>query len=222
MSALLVKRDGYYVPGIVGYMMIAAFIIMILLFGAAVSGDEKKLSSKQIAFSGVAIALATVASMIKLFQFPMGGAMTLFSMLFISLVGYWYGARAGITSAVAYGLVQLILEPYIINPLQPIVDYVLAFGALGLSGIFSDSKNGLVKGYIVGVVGRYFFAFLSGLIFFGTYAASYGFKGFFGPALYSLAYNGIYLGAEAALTLALLAIKPVRKAMARVKTMATA
>ena len=55
-----------------------------------------------------------------------------------------------------------------------LVDYIFAFGALGLSGLFSKSKNGLVKGYIAGVLGRYFFAFLSGMIFFGAYAADYG------------------------------------------------
>lgn len=220
MSIFLQKQDGYYVPNMAGYVLLVIIILALLIVGAAVSGRGKRFTAKQIAFSGVAIALGTVTSMIKLFQFPMGGAMTLFSMLFVALVGYWYGTRMGITAAVAYGLLQLILEPYIINPVQPIVDYILAFGALGLSGVFSKSKNGLVKGYILGVIGRYFFAFLSGVIFFSSSAAEYGFTGFFGPTLYSLAYNGIYIGAEAAITLILLAIKPVRNAMASVKVMA--
>lgn len=220
MSIFLQKQDGYYVPNMAGYVLLVIIILALLIVGAAVSGRGKRFTAKQIAFSGVAIALGTVTSMIKLFQFPMGGAMTLFSMLFVALVGYWYGTRMGITAAVAYGLLQLILEPYIINPVQPIVDYILAFGALGLSGVFSKSKNGLVKGYILGVIGRYFFAFLSGVIFFSSSAAEYGFTGFFGPTLYSLVYNGIYLGAEAAITLVLLAIKPVRNAMASVKVMA--
>lgn len=220
MSIFLQKQDGYYVPNMAGYVLLVVIILALLIVGAALSGRGKRFTAKQIAFSGVAIALGTVTSMIKLFEFPMGGAMTLFSMLFVTLVGYWYGTRMGITAAVAYGLLQLILGPYIINPVQPIVDYILAFGALGLSGVFSKSKNGLVKGYILGVIGRYFFAFLSGVIFFSSSAAEYGFTGFFGPALYSLVYNGIYIGAEAAITLVLLAIKPVRNAMASVKVMA--
>lgn len=220
MSIFLQKQDDYYVPNMAGYVLLVVIILALLIVGAAVSGRGKRFTAKQIAFSGVAIALGTVTSMIKLFEFPMGGAMTLFSMLFVTLVGYWYGTRMGITAAVAYGLLQLILEPYIINPVQPVVDYILAFGALGLSGVFSKSKNGLVKGYILGVIGRYFFAFLSGVIFFSSSAAEYGFTGFFGPALYSLVYNGIYIGAEAAITLVLLAIKPVRNAMASVKVMA--
>lgn len=215
------KSAGSYMPTMAGYILLVVILLAILLVGAALTGRGKKASAKQIAFSGVAIALGTVTSMIKIFEFPMGGALTLFSMLFVTLVGYWYGTRAGITAAVAYGILQLVLEPYIINPVQPIVDYVLAFGALGLSGVFCNSKNGLIKGYILAVIGRYFFAFLSGLIFFGTYASDYGFTGFFGTVLYSLVYNGIYLGAEAGITLVLLAIKPVREAMASIKKLAT-
>ena len=86
-----------------------------------------------------------------------------------------------------------------------------------LSGLFSKSKNGLVKGYIVGVLGRYFFAFLSGMIFFGAYAADYGMS----APVYSLVYNGIYLSVEAVLTLIILYLPPVKKVMGQLKTMAT-
>ncbi len=162
----------------------------------------------------MAIALATVTGLITLFHLPMGGSVTLFSMLFITLIGYWFGLGAGLTTAVAYGVLQLILDPYILSLPQMLVDYIFAFGALGLSGLFSNAKNGLYKGYIAGVLGRYFFATLSGVIFFGAYASGM-FEG--KPLLYSLAYNGLYLGAEAVLTLIILAIPQVRKALAAVK-----
>ena len=51
----------------------------------------RKITTKQLVFSSAAIALAMVTSMIKLFELPMGGSVTLLSMLFITLVGYWYG-----------------------------------------------------------------------------------------------------------------------------------
>lgn len=97
-----------------------------------------------------------------------------------------------------------------------LVDYVFAFGALGLSGLFYNSRHGLIKGYLVGVLGRYFFSFLSGWIFFGTYAP----EGFPNAAVYSLAYNGAYLGAEALITVIIIAIPPVSKALASVKQQA--
>ena len=57
-------------------------------------------------------------------------------------------------SSVAYGLLQFVIDPVFYSIPQLLVDYPLAFGALGLSGFFHDSKHGLIKGYIVGVLGR--------------------------------------------------------------------
>ena len=164
----------------------------------------------------MAVALALVTSMIKLFKLPMGGSVTLLSMLFIVLIGYWYGLGAGLTAAIAYGILQLIIDPYILSFPQMMVDYLLAFGALGLSGLFCNKKNGLVKGYIVGVLGRYFFAFLSGWIFFGMYAP----EEFPNAVVYSLAYNGSYIGAEALITLIVISLPPVAKALNAVKKQA--
>lgn len=199
-----------------GYGVLVALMVVLLLAACYLTGDKKKIQTKQLVFSAVAMALAMITSFLKVFEAPMGGSVTLFSMLFICCIGYWYGLRTGIITGLAYGLLQLISDPYIISFPQMITDYLLAFGALGLSGLFCNQKNGLVKGYIAGVLGRYFFAFLSGLIFFASYAEGTGMS----APVYSLAYNGAYLGCEAAMTLVVLAIPAVRKAFARVKEMA--
>ena len=201
-----------------GYGALVALMLVLLILACYLTGDKAKFKTKHLVFSAVAMALAMITSFLKLFEAPMGGSVTLFSMLFICCIGYWYGLRAGIMTGVAYGLLQLISDPYIISLPQMITDYILAFGALGLSGIFCNKKNGLVKGYIVGVLGRYLFAFLSGLIFFGMYAEGSGMS----APVYSLAYNGSYLGCEAAITLIVLAIPAVNKAFVRVKQMAVA
>ena len=201
-----------------GYGALVALMLLLLILACYVTGGKTKFKTKHLVFSAAAMALAMITSFLKLFEAPMGGSVTLFSMLFICCIGYWYGLRTGIMTGVAYGLLQLISDPYIISLPQMITDYLLAFGALGLSGIFCNKKNGLVKGYIVGVLGRYFFAFLSGLIFFGMYAEGSGMS----APVYSLAYNGSYLGCEAAITLIVLAIPAVNKAFAQVKQMAVA
>lgn len=201
-----------------GCTVLVLIMLAFLLLACFIGGSLKKphFSTRQLVFSAMAIALGTVTSFIKLLDLPMGGSITLLSMLFICLTGYWYGLGAGLMTAIAYGFLQLIIDPYILSFPQMMVDYIFAFGALGLSGLFSKAKNGLIKGYIAGVLGRYFFAFLSGMIFFGVYAADYGMS----APVYSLLYNGIYLITEAVITIVILFIPPVKKAMGQLKTLA--
>ena len=79
---------------------------------------------------------------------------------------------------------------------SPLVDYPLAFGALGLSGFFSNKKYGLQIGYVVGIFGRFVFAFLSGLLFFAAYAEGSGMS----APVYSICYNGAYMLPESIFT----------------------
>ena len=203
-----------------GYTALVVVMLACLLLGCALFGGNKKFSAKQLAFSAMAIALATVASMIKLIHLPMGGSVTLLSMLFVTLIGYWYGLGAGLTTGVAYGILQLVIDPYIISVPQMLVDYVFAFGALGLAGLFwkNKKKYGIILCYIAGILGRYIFAVISGWIFFGMYASDYGFSS---PVVYSLAYNGAYIFLEAGITIVILLIPPVNKALSYVKEIAT-
>lgn len=213
------KESGVYNLTLAGFTALVIIMIAVLLLGCAIFGKNKKTGAKQLVFSAMAIALATVTSMIKLWDMPMGGSVTLFSMLFIVLIGYWYGTGAGLTAAFAYGILQLVINPYIISLPQMFVDYIFAFGALGLSGLFSDRKYGLVKGYIAAVLGRFVFAVLSGVIFFASSAP----EAFGNPTVdaivYSVSYNGAYLAAETVMTLIVISIPPVKKALAYVKDM---
>ena len=202
--------------GILIACMAALLLAACFLSGKTQEGKKIKLGIKQLVFSSMAMALAMVTSMIKLVDMPMGGSVTLFSMFFICLIGYWYGLKGGLMTAVAYGFLQLIVDPYIISIPQMLTDYIFAFGALGLSGIFSKSRHGLLKGYVAGVLGRYFFTFLSGMIFFGSYASSYNMT----APVYSLVYNGSYIGLEALFTLMLAALPPVSRGLDRVRKMA--
>lgn len=205
-----------YVPTTLGNICLV--ILIVALLGIAmcfIRKKSKKLTIKQLAFCAVSIALGTVLSNIKVFSFPFGGSVTLLSMLIICLPGYWFGVGAGIMTGVAYGVLQMLIDPYILYPMQLVIDYLLAFGALGLSGLFAKRKNGLIFGYLTAIFGRYLFAVLSGWIFFGMYA----WEGW-NPLLYSVVYNAIYIFAEAAVTIAILLVPPVKKAMEIVKRQA--
>lgn len=205
-----------YVPTTLGNICLVILILVLLFLAAGfIKKRSKKLSIQQLAFCAVAIALGTVLSNIKVFSFPTGGSITLLSMLVICLPGYWFGLGAGVLTGVAYGVLQMLVDPYILFPAQLVVDYLLAFGALGLSGLFCKRKHGLIPGYILAVLGRYAFSVLSGWLFFGMYA----WEGW-NPLPYSLAYNAIYIFAEAAVTIVILLLPPVRKALEMVKKQA--
>ena len=215
--------DTEYMPTTAGYTALVLLMVLLLGLGFAVFGGRKKMSAKQLAFSAIAIALAVVTSTFcKIIHMPMGGSVTLFSMLFITLIGYWFGVGTGLCCALAYGILQLIIDPYILTLPQMLVDYIFAFGALGLSGLYTRKHKGafsLQISYLIGVLGRYFFAFLSGWIFFGTYASYYGFKS---GVVYSLAYNACYIFAEAGITLVVITIPPVTKGLKAITDMACA
>lgn len=207
------------VPGIITVAVLILLLITaaILLRRTKGSAAMPRTATKQLVFSGVAMALATVASEIKFARLPFGGSITLFSMLFVVLIGYWYGAKVGLLTGFAYGLLQFILDPVFYSPWQLIMDYPLAFGALGLSGFFNDKKQGLLTGYIVGVLARYAFAALSGGIFFASYAPVQTPAGIL---TYTLGYNASYIFPEAIITIILLMIPAVRNALTRVKKLA--
>lgn len=172
-----------------------------------------KFSTKQLTFSAMAMALATVLSMIKLFDMPMGGSVTLCSMFFITLTGYIYGPKAGLLTGFSYGLLQFVIDPVFYTLPQMLIDYPLAFGALGISGFFWRRKWGLQIGYVAGIIGRFIFSWFSGFIFFAAYAEGSGMS----PVLYSLAYNGSYIAAEGIITLIIISIPPVFNAVSQIK-----
>ena len=200
-----------------GYTLFIVLLLAALLTACFFTNrdNKQKFSTRQLVFSSVAIALAFVTSNIKLLHLPFGGSITLFSMFFICFIGYLYGLRSGLTAGIAYGLLQMLIDPYVVSVPQLLTDYILAFGALGLAGIFANSKYGIIKGYLMGIFGRFVFAVLSGVIFFGMYAPD-GMN----PLVYSIAYNGLYIGVQGGATLIILAIPAVRSALGRVKVMA--
>ncbi|MBP9995787.1 MAG: energy-coupled thiamine transporter ThiT [Lachnospiraceae bacterium] len=177
-------------------------------------------TTKQIVFSGTCVALATViATCIKLPSLPFGGSITLFSMLLICLTGYWFGPVTGFCASVAFALMQYITGPYFVHPVQVILDYLCAFGALGTSGFFCKRKNGLTIGYIVSVMLRLFFACLSGIFFYTEYIHDP--KADIYAILTGIIYNCSYILPEMIITLILINITPVKNMLNTLKQIVT-
>ncbi|MBQ6621984.1 MAG: energy-coupled thiamine transporter ThiT [Mogibacterium sp.] len=192
--------------------VVVVLVIFVLMLVIMRSGKDKKTDVRALTISALMIALATVLGEVKLFQMPQGGSITFFSILPIVLCGYLLGTRRGVIAGFCVGLLNLIFGPYVIHPVQLLMDYPLAYGALGLSGLARNAKNGLSIGYLIGLLGRYVCAVLSGVIFFGAYAPE-GFNAW----TWSLWYNLTYLAVEGILTLIVINIPPVRKLFLRLK-----
>lgn len=140
-------------------------------------------------------ALALVFSQIKVFDMPQGGSVSLV-MVPIALIAIRRGLLPGIATGLAVGFLQLMFGSTIVHPLQMLLDYPLAFAALGLGGMVRlsghEGKTGQImvmwSGLFIGVIGRFVCHFTSGIVWFGEYAPE-------GTpvALYSLLYNITYL-----------------------------
>lgn len=211
-------EDYEYLLTPAGYAALILFMIAALLVIMVFHRKKGiKMTTRELTFCAISMALALVTSFIKFGSLPFGGSITMFSMFFICFVGFLYGPSVGIMTGVAYGILQLIIEPYIYHPAQVLLDYPLAFGMLGLSGFFAGRKHGLSIGYIVGVIGRYICHVISGYIFFGSYAPE-GMN----AMVYTLGYNATYIVPEMVLTMVLLCIPAVVKALGKIRNMANA
>ena len=139
------------------------------------------------------IALANALYLVSKFylpflHLPQGGTITIGSMVPIVWFALRRGLRWGVEAGIIYGLVHMIISGDIYYPTQIILDYPLAFGALGLAGAF---RNRPVVGVSVGILGRFACHFVSGVVFFGQYAWA-GWNVY----AYSAAYNATYLVPE--------------------------
>jgi thiamine transporter len=110
------------------------------------------------------------------------------------------GIKIGVTAAVVYGFIQFALLPYVAPTpyaaIQVMLDYPLAFGVLGLAGLFRKYP---LAGASIGIVGRFIMHFVSGVLFWAaTYAPESD------PYLYSAVYNGSYILPELAITMVII------------------
>lgn len=132
------------------------------------------------------------------FKMPQGGAISL-AMLPIFVMAFRHGVVGGVVTGALVGTIQLMFAPQILTVVQPLLDYTIAFGVVGLSGLFARQvkkaaaagKNGRLMAIVLmatflGAGLRYACHVISGIVFFAEYAE--------GPVVpYSLIYNATYM-----------------------------
>lgn len=133
---------------------------------------------------------------------PYGGSVTPLSMLPLLMIGLRRGLKWGLGSGVVYACLQMLqgisfppaatAAPYISVIL---LDYIVAFTVLGLSGLFKGRKNGLLYAIPLCLFLRFLCHFTTGIFIWDIYAEGMP------PWLYSLSYNGPYMAAELVFTM---------------------
>ncbi|MBU3109275.1 energy-coupled thiamine transporter ThiT [Clostridium gasigenes] len=176
----------------------------ILLLLAIIKFKKIKLDAKLMARIGIALALATILNMIKIYSLPNGGgSISLGSMIPLLLIAFMYGPEIGLLTGFLFGIISLIINPYIIHPIQVLFDYPLPFMAIGFAGYF---KNNMPLGTTIGMILRFVCHFISGYAFFGEFAPE-GWS----PAVYSLAVNGVAVGGELIICLIIMSLLPINR-----------
>ncbi len=168
---------------------------------------KNKTNLQRLTVTAVLLALATVLSLIKIWTLPLGGSVTLLSMLPVFLLAMVYGVKWGLISSFLYAIIQIGVDLAGMMGWGMtatlwvgciIFDYLLPYGLLGLAGIWrKKGLAGACVGIFLVLVLRFVSHFISGTIFFDIWCPD-GWN----VVWYSICYNGSYVLPELILTLA--------------------
>ena len=151
--------------------------------------------------------LAQILAYLKLYELPQGGSITL-AMVPIFFFAVRWGWKKGLGCAFVFGLLQLLLDGgFAIGWQSMLGDYLIAFGVLGLAGIFTGKPYSIFAGTVVGSVARFLVHWVVG----ATIWAEYMPDEFFGmtmtsPWFYSALYNGSYMLPDMIVSLVVFAV----------------
>lgn len=187
---------------------LAALAVVLLI----IARGRIRWTARMIANAALCLALAFVLSYIKLFDLPQGGAVTAASLLPIVAFAYSYGLAPGLVVGVAYGLLQMIQDPWIVTPVQAILDYPLAFACIALAAVARKLPDswGWLAGMALAAVGRFVCHTFTGVVFFAEYAEGTGLS----PFVYSVSYNS-FVFVDMAICAVVMAFPQVRRALKR-------
>lgn len=171
-------------------LLVALIIALAFVLGRK---DPKGFSTRSITFAAVCIAMSFALSYLRIVKMPQGGSITIASLLPLMIYSYMFGTRKGVFAGLIYGILQAFQDTYILHPAQFLLDYPVAFSAIGLAGMFARNEKlrfpqlRFALGAILAGLGRFVAHWLSGIFAFGLFAT-------FQPVwLYSLSYQAVYV-----------------------------
>ena len=169
---------------------------------------NKRLRTRALTEGAIMLALAVVLNHLSHMIFasmPQGGSITL-AMFPVLFYAHRWGWGSGVLTGFAYGLLDMLLSGGYAWGWQSIVlDYLVAYAALGIGGFFCGKAWGIFPGIVLGSVGRFAVHYFSGVTLYRIIepTAVEGFGVFTNPHLYSLVYNGVYMLPNTVIALAI-------------------
>lgn len=188
----------------IGLYLSAAFAIFaVIFFGGAFDKGREGFDTKSVTYAGVSVAMSYALSYLRIVRMPQGGSITPASMLPLMIYSYAFGTKKGVIVGCAYGLLQALQDPSVIHPAQFLLDYPVAFSAIGLSGIFAKNRSleklpqlQFALGGIIGGLARFLMHFLAGSFAFAAFSGDQN------PFIYSFIYQAGYVLPDVAITIA--------------------
>jgi len=175
--------------------------------------SESKKSSHTRIFAEIVVfsALAAVLYAVRPFSLPFGGAITLGSMVPVMFLSLRRGIRVGVIAGAVFGALALPIDVVtlgasniIVSPQQVFLEYPVAFGVLGLTGIFHrKTVRFAIAGAAISVFVKFLIHYFVGVyVWYYVYAFPEGYGQYVFPAVY----NGIFLLVEFIISAVLLAV----------------
>lgn len=194
-----VNTIGLYISAVI---LVAAIAVPAILLDKKSTGWD----TRSVTFAAACVGMSFALSYIRIVKMPFGGSITFASMLPLMLFAYMFGLKKGVIAGLVYGCLQAIQDPYVVHPAQFVLDYLVAFSALGLTGIMrslnvfkGNNKAQFALGATIAGLLRYIAHFFAGAFAFGWCGGAWYsdiWEGFNNPYVYSLVYNALYIVPE--------------------------
>lgn len=181
------------------FALIGVFLLIIFFMYAR----KIKFSTRMLVYIALMIAITILLKQIRLYHFPQGGSVTLGSAIPLMLVSFRYGAPVGMFAGFIFGMINIILDPFILHPIQVLFDYPLPSMAAGLAAIFPTN---FIAATVLVFAGKFICHFISGVAFFASYAPEGT-----SPIIYSLTVNGSMIVPECIICCILLKVLPIQR-----------
>jgi len=117
--------------------------------------SKESLNVRMLCEGAVMVVIAQVLGYLKLWEMPWGGSISL-SMLPIFFFACRWGVGPGLMSGFALGVLQFMYDGGFALGWQSIIgDYLVAFTALGVAGLFRGRPSSIFWGTVTGSLARF-------------------------------------------------------------------